>query len=297
MKKLIFALSLFAMTFVASAQEPNGKSTVDKTVVNTEEAFEVLAEMKQRLATISQQYTDVLSELAALRTQIGIGDPTPTPSAHEYVDLGLSVKWATCNVGAEKPEDYGLYFAWGETTGYTSDTNDGRLFNDANYKWMDHTINDNNGYQKYTCADGLKDGCWYAGDTYIGTKVDGTWVKNLTKLLPEDDAATANWGGAWRMPTMAEQDELRTECTWTWDSSKKGYKVTSKKNGNSIFLPAAGCRFEGAFLNFGPYGDYWSSELYTNFSRCAYVLDFSSSNVYMVFYSRFYGYPVRPVCP
>ena len=248
------------------------------------------AQLNAVLQAISENLTSINTRLFALEAKLGI-----TP--HVYVDLGLSVKWATCNVGAENPEDAGLYFAWGETEGYTANTSDGRLFDWANYKWMDHSINDWNGCTKYTCADGKTSASWYARDTYIGTNVDGTLYKNLTTLQPKDDAATANWGGAWRMPTDAELTELCTDCTWTWDSTKKGCKVTSKKNGNSIFLPAAGDRNDSDLFAAGSYGDYWSSSLNTSVSNGAWSVYFNSGGVQRSYRSRYYGQSVRPVCP
>ena len=263
----------------------------DQQVVDAAQLNAVLQVISEKLKKLEQ--LDVInSRLSALESKLGI---TPA-GAHEYVDLGLSVKWATCNVGAEKPEDAGLYFAWGETEGYTANTR--HEFYWTSYKWMDHTINKWYGCTKYTCADGQTSASWYDGDMYIGTMVDGNWIKNLTTLQPEDDAATANWGGSWRMPTKAEQDELRTDCTWTWDSTKKGYKVTSKKNGNSIFLPAAGYRVndnnpDGA----GSGGYYWSSSLRTDESDNAYGVSSYLGKVDWDGSSRYIGQSVRPVCP
>ena len=313
MKKLFVSLvAFFAMVMCLEAQEKLDTWSVydvDKDAkVNVQDVTKVVdrakkagakdqqvvdaAQLNAVLQAISDNLTLLNSRLSALENKLGIAH-----EGHEYVDLGLSVKWATCNVGAEKPEDAGLYFAWGETEGYTANTSDGRLFDWANYKWMDHTINNWNGCTKYTCEDGETSASWYVGDTYIGTKVDGNWIKNLTTLQPEDDAATANWGGSWRMPTKAEQDELRTDCTWTWDSTKKGYKVTSKKNGNSIFLPAAGYRDDGGLNYAGSYGYYWSSSLVTSRSNYAYYLNFNSGSVDWRSYGRYCGRSVRPVCP
>ena len=194
----------------------------------------------------------------------------PQTGNHEYVDLGLSVKWATCNVGASKPEEYGDYFAWGETQPKT--TYDWRT-----YKWC-------NG----TCFTQTK----YCTDSYYGT------VDNKTQLELNDDAARANWGGNWRMPTREERDELLNNCTWKWTTQNGvyGYKVTSKKNGNSIFLPAAGYRFVSSLYNVGSYGDYWSSSLYSGYPSDACNLDFGSDYVVRVSYTRYYGFSVRPVC-
>jgi hypothetical protein len=116
-------------------------------------------------------------------------------------------------------------------------------------------------------------------------------------LDPEDDAATANWGGAWRMPTKAEQDELRNNCTWTWTTQNgvNGYKVTGP-NGNSIFLPAAGYLVGGALNLAGSGGYYWSSSLYTDGPSGAYYVYFSSGGVDWYYGNRYYGFSVRPVC-
>ena len=200
------------------------------------------------------------------------GNSTPTPgneNGHEYVDLGLSVKWATCNVGATKPEDYGDYFAWGETQPKTT-------YDWSTYKWYNGSPNTQTKY----CT-----------NSSYGT------VDNKTTLDLSDDAARANWGGSWRMPTMAEQDELRNNCTWTWTTQNgvNGYKVTSKSNGNSIFLPAAGGR-GGSSFGAGSYGRYWSSSLYTDDPSGAYYLFFDSSGVDWSGMTRNFGLSVRPVC-
>ena len=183
---------------------------------------------------------------------------------HEWVDLGLSVKWATCNVGASSPSDYGSYFAWGETTPKSE------------YSWAS---------LRY-CADN-------SGDTF--TKFNN--VDNKSRLELGDDAARANWGGSWRMPTDAEWSELRQKCTWIWteQGGKKGYKVTSKVNGNSIFLPAAGDRYDTSLRGEGLYGYYWSSSLYADYPGYAWYVYFSSDYVYRYYYSRYFGYSVRPV--
>ncbi len=190
-------------------------------------------------------------------------------NGHEYVDLGLpsGLKWATCNVGATNPEEYGDYFAWGETTPKQS-------YVESNYKW----------YKKS-----------FFGGAYKLTK-----YKNKRESLLEytDDAARVNWGGKWRMPTRAEQDELRDHCTWerTTLNGIEGYKVISKKNGNSIFLPAAGCRDNSNLVNAGGHGGYWSSSLSTNFSSSAYHLYFNLSGVYWSSGRRYDGLSVRAVC-
>ena len=188
------------------------------------------------------------------------------------VDLGLSVKWATCNVGAIKPEEYGDYYAWGETEPKTT-------YNWSTYKW-----------------------CNGSADTqtkYCTSSTYGT-VDDKTQLELADDAARANWGGAWRMPTDAEWTELRENCTWTWTSDYngtgvKGRIVTSNINANSIFLPAAGSRYNGVLYDAGYYGLYWSNSLRTDNPLYAWIVFLDSDNVDRVSYFRYYGLSVRPV--
>ncbi len=193
-------------------------------------------------------------------------------AGHEYVDLGLSVKWATCNVGATKPEDYGDYFAWGEVEPKTT------------YNWSTY---------KYS-KESYKTMTKYCNNSSYG---NGGFTDNKTVLDPEDDAATANWGGTWRMPTKAEQDELRNNCTWDWTTQNgvRGYKVTGP-NGNSIFLPAAGCMYGGALYGAGSDGYYWSSSLYADSPDLAYGVNFGSGYVVWNDDDRYYGLSVRPVC-
>ena len=205
-----------------------------------------------------------------------------TINGHEYVDLGLpsGTLWATCNVGAETPEDYGLYFAWGETVGYTGDTSDGRLFDWANYKWCDGS---NTTLTKY-CNNSEKG-------------KDG-FTDDKTVLDPEDDAATANWGEDWRMPTLDEIKELLDNTTneWTELNGVKGRKFTAKNgSGNFIFLPASGYRYGGSLFDVGSYGDYWSSSLYESNPADAYYLYFYSGYADWDYGTRLYGLSVRPV--
>ena len=191
-------------------------------------------------------------------------------NGYDYVDLGLSVKWATCNVGADSPEDYGDYFAWGETKPKST------------YKWSTYE--------------------WCQGSTTTLTKYctysSYGKVDNKTQLDLSDDAARANWGGSWRMPTHDELTELREKCSWTGTTQNgvEGYKVTSKTNGNSIFLPAAGYRYNSSLYDAGSYGYYWSSSLYTVSPNDARFVYFDSSRVDWNFSSRYYGRSVRPVC-
>ncbi|MGM9817931.1 MAG: InlB B-repeat-containing protein [Paludibacteraceae bacterium] len=194
-------------------------------------------------------------------------------NGYYYVDFGLpsGLKWAACNVGATKPEEYGNYYAWGETEPTTT-------YDWSTYKWC-------NGSRSTLTK--------YNTDSDYGT------VDNKTVLELDDDAARANWGGAWRMPTDAEWTELRENCTWTWTSDYNGTGVagrivTSKTNGNHIFLPAAGYRYYDD-LYAGYYGYYWSSSLDTDYPYRARGVRFYSDYVYGINYDRYYGYSVRPV--
>ena len=207
--------------------------------------------------TDDKEYTLVLSYSGTMERA---GGPTPV---EKYVDLGLSVKWARCNLGASKPTDYGDYYAWGETEPKTN-------YSWATYKWV---TKDN--LTKYNDTDGK------------------------TTLDPEDDAAIANLGSPWRMPTKKEYDELVDNCTWTWTTQDgvNGCEVKSKKNGNSIFLPAAGSRTGSELYDAGSKGFYWSSPLYTGSSNYACVLGFDSGSPDWFGGHRECGFPVRPVHP
>ena len=195
---------------------------------------------------------------------------TQPEKVYEAVDLGLSVKWATMNVGANSPEEYGDYFAWGETTPKET-------YSWETYKWC------KGGYQLTLTK--------YCSNSSYGT------VDNKTVLDPEDDAAQANWGGTWRMPTIDEYKELVNKCTWIWttQNSVDGYKVTGP-NGNSIFLPAAGYRYDGSLSNAGSNGYYWSSSLYADYPLGGWYLYFYSSNFSVDYSRRYYGQSVRAVC-
>lgn len=214
-------------------------------------------------------------------------------NGHDYVDLGLpsGIKWATMNIGATSREDYGDNFAWGETSGYKSGK---KNFSLDTYKWyMSTTSKDADGFditiKGYTKYVNKSDASKHGYDGFYDDK---------TVLELEDDAAHVNWGGSWRMPTMAELDELRTKCTWSWTSlnGKNGYKVTGP-NGNYIFLPAAGNRDSSGLYFAGSYGYFWSSSLHKNYSNNAYYLYFYTDLWDCRINSRYYGRSVRAVCP
>ena len=210
----------------------------------------------------------------------------------EYVDLGLpsGTLWATCNVGAESPEEYGDFFAWGETT------------QKPNYTWRNYKYAYNFTYIPEEGEEGE------AGDAVAFTKYvlqrnsefygyDGTsfgFWDELTELMPEDDAATANWAAPWHMPTRTQVDELRVNCTRTWTTLNdvNGILVTGP-NGNTIFLPAAG-EYNDIREGAGSYGVYWTSSLSADTPDASY-LEFRSTGWGWYDTFRYVGFPVRPV--
>ena len=212
--------------------------------------------------------------VTVLITQEGAGQEGDVIDGHAYVDLGLpsGLWWATNNVGANSPEDYGNYFAWGETEPQ------------SNFYWSTYKHSKNSTPPDPTLTK-------YNNSSSYGT------VDNKIVLDPEDDAAHVNWGGSWRMPTIEEFQEILNNCTWTWTNqgNHNGYNVVSKSNGNSIFLPAAGYR-DVTNLNYeGSNGYYWSSSLNTSYPLTALSLEFGSDYHFTYHNVRLYGYFIRPV--
>lgn len=186
----------------------------------------------------------------------------------QAVDLGLSVGWASCNVGASEPGDYGELYAWGE------------IAPKSNYSWK--TL-------KY-CKD-------VTGDSFSKYNRDQRGTRDGRAALEAlDDAATAAWGAPWRTPTIEEWLELKDKCEWTWTTQDghPGYKVTGP-SGNSIFLPAAGCRDGSSWDDVNSWGNYWSSSLSDGKSFYARRCAFDSGLVYTDFACRYCGFSVRPV--
>ena len=188
----------------------------------------------------------------------------PDSNHPHWIDLGLpsGTKWACCNVGASAPEQYGNYYAWGETSPKSV------------YNW--------DTYQYGSSWDNVVN---------IGSDIAGTGY----------DAATANWGAPWRMPSLAQIQELRNNCTSTWTSQNgvSGRKFTGP-NGGTIFLPAAGYRWDGELDDAGSSGFYWSSALGESGPYGAYYLGFYSGGAFWYYYygdgsGRYYGHTVRPV--
>ena len=191
-----------------------------------------------------------------------------------YIDLGLpsGTLWATCNVGANTPEEYGDYFAWGETTPKDR-------YSLGTYQYCKGAYNTMTKY------------CNNASYGYNG------YTDDLTTLLPEDDAATANWGDGWRMPSQSEWQELldNTTMTWTTQNGVNGRLFTAS-NGNTLFLPAAGDRTNSSLNGAGSDGFYFSSSLYTDNANYAWgFYYFDSGDYYLDFDIRDSGASVRPV--
>ena len=188
--------------------------------------------------------------------------PDPTLNTGAAVDLGLSVYWASCNLGAEKPEEYGDYYAWGETKTKSK-------YSESTYSYYDKNT------EQYT---------------NIGNDISGT----------QYDAATVNLGSDWRMPTKDEIQELINKCTWEWTqvSGINGYKVTGA-NGNSIFLPTAGASIGDVVSSQGSYGYYMSSTVSPYNQKLVYFLEATSTSTPHVTYGggieKYFGLPIRPV--
>ena len=193
-----------------------------------------------------------------------------TLNGHDWVDLGLpsGLRWATCNVGASSPEEYGDYYAWGETTTKTT-------YNWTTYRWCNGT---NRTMTKY-CSNSS-----FGNNGFTDT---------LTTLEASDDVATVNWGSGWRMPTPTEMQELLDNCTITRTINGR---LFTGPNGNSIFLPISGFRYDNALHFAGSIGIYWTSSLNTSSPYAARALVSSDGCGMDSSYGRDYGGSVRPVC-
>ena len=190
----------------------------------------------------------------------------------KYVDLDLpsNTLWATRNVGADKPTDYGLYFQWGDTVGYSKD----QVGKDKQFTWDDYKWNSDGTSSKFSKY-----------------KTEGV------ALELEDDAVNVHMGGAWHMPSPSQIQELinETKNTWTTQDGVDGRLFTSKNNGNSIFIPAAGGAWDGSVHDFRRGGYVWSSVLSENYVGCGQGLGFCSSGIVLGDGYRNFGFSVRGV--
>ena len=207
------------------------------------------------------------------------GGVSPDGITYEYVDMGLSVKWATFDIGATKVGEYGKFFQWGDTQGYTSSevgSGTGKKY----FSWSDY---------KY-CNGSSSTLTKYNNSSSYGT------VDNKTVLESSDDAATFNMGTGWRMPTEAEYTELINACNQTWDTTNKWRIFTLKTDSTKkVVFPASGRGYDGSVSRQGSYGYFWSSSLYTSYPNGGRYLNVGSSNGGMSNYSRYVGFCVRGV--
>lgn len=262
------------------------------TVERSSAAIMLVLDCSSSLQVGSDKFTEMkthvkafIETLAAAMKDVEIEDLSGSIDGHDYVDLGLPSRtlWATCNIGATKPEAYGNYYAWGETT------------TKSDYSWSTYKYckGSNNTLTKY---------CTLSSNGYNG------FTDGQKTLLPEDDAATANWGSNWRMPGGSQIRELidttYTTTIWTTLNGVYGRKITSKINGNSIFLPAAGFQ-KGTTRKDSTYGYYWSRILCDSFpdepdtyvDKSAALLSLYSGKIYtaVINSGRAAGLTIRPV--
>lgn len=251
-----FAWSTFASDFCSDGDFKSTKTSV-RNVRNG-----MLPASLRGLSVGTTYYYVSFTEVGGVYVFSSVKSFTTEAAPEDAVDLGLSVLWASCNVGAESPEEYGGYFAWGET----------------------ETKSDYSPGASVTYGVDVSE---LESQGFIGTN---------GRLTPVYDAATVIWGGDWRMPTLEESIELLDKCTWEWTSVNgvNGQKITGP-NGNSIFLPAAGYRRDEVVKNSGSYGCYWSATCYGYYSYNAYSFYFDASLRDWYYYYRFHGRTIRPV--
>lgn len=245
-------------------------------IVNVESAR--IDNSANSIVNISDPNTLVMDCQKLTNQLLGVNSQSQTsrssPSELKYIDLGLSVKWASCNIGASKPEEAGNYYSWGETRAK------------GDYSWGTYK--------------------WARGEKFTLTKYnwrsDNGIVDNKMNLESQDDVATVKYGVGYRIPTKEEWDELMKYCKWEWITrgSINGYKVTSYENGNSIFLPVVGCRgIRGELVNYNYEGYYWTSSLgrekYYGGECLPYSAAFNKDRIYINGFSRQSGHTVRPV--
>jgi len=260
-------------------------SSSDSAIASVDNSGKVTAKAKGK-ATIKATANDGSGVNATCSIVVSSKCPAGAVDMGTTTADGYKLYWGTSNLGAGKPEEYGDYYAWGEIDPYYSSQGpltwkDGKTgYNWASYKWC-------NGSSSTL--------------TKYNTKSSYGTVDNKTVLEPEDDVASVKLGGKWRMPTDAEWTELMAKCTWTWVTNYNGSGINGRlvkaTNGNSIFLPAAGTRFESDLYYVGIFGYYWSSSLSTDSPYCAWGVSFGSSGNVDRYGNggRFGGRSVRPV--
>ncbi len=258
-----------------------GKNDADVLRSRVERCISLVREMKQlEVVGSMREAKNKAAELLALNPddpdakRVSLYDEKRgSINGHEWVDLGLSVKWATCNIGASSPSEYGMYFAWGE------------IVEKEKYIWKNYRFRKRgNSLESVTFS-------------RYNTKEDKGVVDNHTILSRDDDAAAFNWGKQWRIPTQEEWDELLRNCILTLvrEDGKLGALVRSKINGNCIFLPAAGYRQDTRHLDENSIGHYWSSSLNAAKPSFAFRMYFTPQRVETYNSFRSDGFSIRPV--
>lgn len=281
MKKVILLLTLlaFSVTFSASAGNLKGDVDGDGNVGISDVTALIDYILGNGAYGIDMGQADVNGD-----GNLGIADVTDLidiilkgtmgdDDEHQWVDLGLpsGTLWATTNIGADNPEEFGDYLSWGEIRPKGA-------YEWNNYKW---------------CAGSYNTMTKYCTVPEYGA---GGFVDNLTTLDPADDAATVRWGSSWRMPTHKQQKELLDCCQWTETdiNGVHGYEVTGS-NGTAMFFPAAGYREGSEIKGVGALGLYWSNSLYSSIPADAFDLELSSTGNRWYFLERYFGLTVRAV--
>lgn len=293
-KKVATLILAFMFGIVGKAQtfiykgDVNLDNAVD--VADISSIVEIMAmDIKDSIFIDSNKDTIVVRDTIVVKD---IPDADKTPEGVEPVDLGLPsrTKWANMNIGATTPGDYGKYFAWGTTEGYSMD--DAYSFEWGSYEWMNSDGPELSWRKisKYRIYDDKKEGEWYDKD---GKFVGDT----IAAILLEDDAARQIWGSYWRMPSKEDFEELMDYCKFEWAQygGVFGYKFTSKINNDKhIFLPAAGYRKEKSKVDDNK-GCYWTTAVSPTNTARAKTFYFSSEKANISDNFRYCGLSIRPV--
>ena len=279
MKRIFTIIAVLAMTLLMMAQTnqlvwSNGRLIYGTSVETIDSlTYGEMKDIDTLHLLLPRTIIKIVHDTVYIHDTVYVECPENPGETHEYVDLGLSVKWATCNIGAETPEEYGDYFAWAEVE------------TKEKYNWVTY---------KY-CNGSETTLTKYCYDNAYGT------VDDKLILDSEDDAAVVNLGGFWRIPTIDEWTELYEKCNWMWvvQNGINGYKITGP-SGNSIFLPVAGFIFNKRSYYLGTDGFYWTNSLHINDeskSSDASGVSMGSDKINLSYHGlRCIGRSIRPIC-